>query len=74
MGCVYNTKVLKVIYRGNRFLYKVVLSSSVVNNTSICWLEQDLQGWSILLGQELDERLKLAITLAIECQELLRLI
>jgi hypothetical protein len=66
---VYHTKVLKVTYSGNQPLYKVALSSSISNSTPICWLQHQPQGWTMPLGQELDERLKQAITLAIGCQE-----
>jgi hypothetical protein len=70
LGHVHHTKVLKVTYSGNQFLYKVALSSSISNGTPICWLEHQPQGWTMLLGQELDEKLKQAVTLAIGCQEL----
>ena len=68
-GQVYHTKVLKVTYSNNQSLYKVALSSSINNNTPICWLQKQPQGWTMPLGQELDERLKQAITSAIACQE-----
>lgn len=74
LGQVYYTKVLKVTYSSNQSLYKIALSSSLNNNTSICWMQHQPQGWAMLLAQELDERLKQAIALAIECQELLHLI
>lgn len=69
LGQVYHTKVLKVTYSGNQSLYKVALSSSISNSTPICWLQHPPQGWTMPLGQGLDERLKQAITLAIGCQE-----
>ena len=69
LGQVHHTKVLKVTYSGNQSLYKVVLGSSISNSTLICWLQQQQQGWTMPLGQELDERLKQAITLAIGCHE-----
>ena len=69
LGHVHHTKVLKVTYSGNQSLYKVALSSSVSNSTPICWLQHQQQGWTTPLGQELDERLKQAIILAIGCQE-----
>jgi hypothetical protein len=69
LGHVYHTKVLKVTYSANQPLYKVALSSSISNNTPICWLQHQPQGWTMPLGQELEERLKQAITLAIGCQE-----
>jgi len=69
LGQVYHTKVLKVTYSGNQSLYKVALSSKIADHSSICWLQYQTQGWDLLLGHELDERLKQAITLAIGCRE-----
>jgi len=69
LGHVHLTKVLKVTYSGNQSLYKVALSSSISNSTPICWLQHQPKGWTMPLGQELDEKLKQAITLAIGCQE-----
>ena len=66
---LYHTKVLKVDRDYGDPFYKVALSSSISKNASICWLQQEQQGWSMLLGPELDERLKQAITSAIECHE-----
>jgi len=74
LGQVHYTKVLKVTYSNNQSLYKVALSSKIAHHSSVCWLQYEPQGWAMLLGQELDERLKQAITLAIGCQELLHLI
>ena len=68
-GQVYQTKVLKVTYSSNQSLYKVALSSKIADHSSICWLQYQTQGWDLLLGHELDERLKQAITLAIGCRE-----
>ena len=69
LGQLRHTKVLKVTYSGNQSLYKVALSSNLVNNTPICWPQYQPQGWAMLFGQELDETLKQAITIAIECGE-----
>jgi len=66
---LYHTKVLKVTYRDKQSLYKVALSGRISNSASICWLQHQPGGWSMLLGQELDEGLKRAITTAIGCQE-----
>jgi hypothetical protein len=66
---IHHTKVMKVNYKNNAAFYKVVLCSSISNNASICWLEHSLQGWSMLLGRELNEGLKRAITSAIECRQ-----
>lgn len=63
------TKVMKVIYRDDRFIYKVVLSSLVNPGSRICWLQLNGQGWTTLLGKDIDERLIQAITLAIDSQE-----
>jgi hypothetical protein len=72
LGQVYHTKVLKVTYSGNQSLYKVALSSNIIAHSSVCWLQYEPQGWTMPLGQELDEKLKQAITLAIGCQEFYR--
>jgi hypothetical protein len=64
-----NTNVLKVTYQSTGCLYKVVLSSSISYNTPICWLHYQPGMWAILLGNELDDRLQVAITAAIMCQE-----
>jgi hypothetical protein len=67
--CCY-TKVLKVIYPfAEECIYKVVLRSHVSFGASMCWLQPGTQGWNILLGQDLDEELILAITAAIVSQE-----
>ncbi len=69
LGQLYHTRVLKVTYSGNQSLYKVALSTKIADHSSVCWLQYEPQGWAMLLGQELDERLKQAITIAIGCQE-----
>ena len=74
LGHIYHTKVLKVTYRSIESMYKVVLNNSISNNTPICWLQHEPQGWTISLGQELEERLLGAITTAIGCHEELGLI
>jgi hypothetical protein len=66
---IYHTKALKAAHGDGDPFYKVVLSSGISPNASICWLQQRPQGWIILLGPDLDERLKRAITSAIECHE-----
>ena len=66
---IHHTKVMKVNYKNKSAFYKVVLCSSISNSSSICWLEHLPQGWGMLLGQELDEVLKGAITSAIECHQ-----
>jgi hypothetical protein len=63
------TKVLKVIYRPDECIYKVVLRSQVSSGTRMCWLQLRTQGWNILLGQNLNEELIWAITSAISSQE-----
>jgi hypothetical protein len=63
------TKVLKVAYRADEFIYKVVLRSQVSSGTGICWMQLRTEGWAVLLGHGLDESLISAITLAIESQE-----
>jgi len=67
---IIHTKVLKVGYHNQQSMYKVVLISDICKYLSICWLQQSPQGWLLLLGPELDDNLKLAITSAIESQEL----
>jgi hypothetical protein len=67
-------KVLKVVYGGGETIYKIVLNSALSKWNNVCWLQRRLQDWVILLGPEPDEKLKLAITSAIECQEFLNLI
>jgi len=62
-------KVLKVVYGGGESIYKIVLSSGISKWSNSCWLQQRFQGWVILLGKELNAKLKLAITSAIELQE-----
>lgn len=66
---VYHVKVLKIIYKSNESIYKIVLSSQISDNIRICWLQHELQGWIILIGHNLDKRLIRSITSAIECQE-----
>jgi hypothetical protein len=63
-------KVLKVVYGGGETIYKVALKSALSKWNNICWFQHRLQGWVILLGRELDEKLKSAITSAIELEEL----
>jgi len=65
-----HTKVLKVGYHNQQHIYKVVLISCICKYLPICWLQQSPQGWLLLLGPELDDNLKMAITSAIESQEL----
>jgi len=67
---IIHTKVLKVGYHNQQSMYKVVLISDICKYLSICWLQQSPQGWLLLFGPELDDNLKLAITSAIESQEL----
>ena len=59
---LYHTKVLKVTYRDKQSLYKVALTGRISNSASICWLQHQPRGWSMLLGQELNEGLIRAIT------------
>jgi len=66
---IYHTKVMKVKYGGNNAIYKVVLFSILCSCSSICWFEQLSHGWVILLGNEIDEGLKEAITAAIRCRD-----
>jgi len=63
------TKVLKVVYGPDETIYKVVLRRQVSPGANVCWLQLRTEGWSLLLGHGLDEKLLLAITLAILCQE-----
>ncbi|HEY8660186.1 MAG TPA: hypothetical protein VIL78_14230 [Hanamia sp.] len=65
----YHVKVLKIIYRGNESIYKIVLSSQISDNIRVCWLQHELQGWIILIGHNLDKRLIRTLTSAIESQE-----
>jgi len=67
---IIHTKVLKVGYHNQQSMYKVVLISDICKYLPICWLQQSPQGWLLLFGPELDDNLKLAITSAIESQEL----
>jgi hypothetical protein len=67
---VVHLKVLKLVYRGGETIYKVALNSALSHWNNTCWLQRRLQVWVIVLGSELDEKLKLAITSAIERQEL----
>jgi hypothetical protein len=69
-GQTVHTKVLKVSYANSQSIYKVVLGSHISKYLRICWLQQGPQGWLLSLGYELDDNLKLAITSAIESQEL----
>ena len=69
----YSTKVLKVNHKYGDPFYKVVLYSNMGNRTTLYWVQFQLTRWVMLLGQELDEKLKLAITSAIESHELLPL-
>src|SRR5580704_14258177 len=62
---LYHTKVLKVTYRDKQSLYKVALNGSISDSVPICWLQHQPGGWSMLLGQELNEGLIRAITTAI---------
>jgi hypothetical protein len=70
LGQIYQTKVLKTTYSGNQSLYKIAIGSNIAIHISICWLQYQAQGWVMLLGAKMDERLKQAITVAIERQEL----
>ncbi len=71
---LYCTKVLKVVGGFGDPFYKVVLGGGISNNSSLCWLQRQAQGWGMILGYELDENLKQAITSAIEWHEELGLI
>jgi hypothetical protein len=66
---IYHTKALKTAHGYGDPFYKVVLSSSFNPGASICWLQRQPQGWIMLLGPDLGEGLKNAITSAIECHE-----
>ncbi|MCO5946782.1 hypothetical protein [Mucilaginibacter flavidus] len=66
---IHHTKVMKVNYGNNNAIYKVVLFSILSPGASICWLEHLFQGWIMLLGNNIGEGLKEAITSAIEYQE-----
>lgn len=66
---IHHTKVMKVNYGNRNAIYKVVLFSILSPGASICWLEHLPQDWILLLGNDIGEGLKEAITSAIECQE-----
>lgn len=66
---IVRLNVLKVWNRGDESMYKILLGSKLSKSTGMCWLQHRQQDWIILLGHELDEKLKRAITSAIECQE-----
>ena len=63
------TKVMKVKYGSNNPIYKIVLFSMLNSFSSLCWLEHLSHGWVNLLGRDIEEALKGAITDAIEYQE-----
>lgn len=64
-------KVLKVIYQNSDVIYKVILNSSISPYVRFCWLQYEPQDWMVLLGHEIDQELKTAITTAIGFQEFL---
>jgi hypothetical protein len=63
-------KVLKLVYRDGETLYKVALNSALSHWNNTCWLQRRLRVWVMVLGSLPDEKLKSAITSAIERQEL----
>jgi hypothetical protein len=63
------TKVLKVVYGPDESIYKVVLRSQVSPCAYVCWLQLRPEGWSLLLGDGLDQQLISAIASAILTQE-----
>lgn len=66
---IHYTKVMKVNYGNNNAIYKIVLFSILCPGSSICWLEHLSEGWIMLLGNNIGEGLKKAITSAIEYKE-----
>jgi len=66
---VSQMKVMRISYPSRRAIYKVVLSSNFRQNLRDCWLAHEQQGWVTVLGQELADDLKRAITTAISFQE-----
>jgi hypothetical protein len=64
-----STKVMKVNHDHSDPFYKVVLTSLMHNSASLWWIQLQPQGWAILLGPKLNEKLKWAIISAIECHE-----
>ena len=69
---LHRTKVLRVGsgYRKPAYVYKVVLNSRLSSGEAkLCWLQQNEQGWDILLGNDIDTTLIKAITTAIESME-----
>jgi hypothetical protein len=64
-----STKVMRVDYRYSDPFYKVVLTSLMHNSASLWWIQLQPQGWAILLGPKLNEKLKWAIISAIEHHE-----
>ncbi len=66
-----STKVMKVNHGYDNSFYKVALTTLLHNSASLLWLQLQPNGWATLLGPKLNEKLKCAITSAIECHELL---
>ncbi|WP_394772445.1 hypothetical protein [Mucilaginibacter sp.] len=62
----FYTKVLKITYRDQSCLYKVMLPSQCRSETSMCWLMPSPQGWRLILGEVMDEKLLAVITSGIE--------
>jgi hypothetical protein len=69
-GVILQTRALKMAYDNQPPIYKVILDSSLSNTLHLCWLQRQPSGWKILVGQNLGEHLKSAITTAIECMEI----
>ncbi len=67
---VIQIKVLKVDYFSGESIYKIPIGSSLSKHAQMCWLQYRLKDWSIILGHGLDEKLKSAITSAIEYHEI----
>jgi hypothetical protein len=63
-------KVLKVVYGSGEPIYKIVWNSALSQWGNSCWLQRRLENWVVLLGPDPDEKLKSAITAAIELEEL----
>ena len=67
---VCHTKVMEVKYGSNRAIYKAALGSKFSKSAIVCWLQHQPQGWTLQLGQDIDQRLVTAITLAIDRRKL----
>ncbi|HEX3935755.1 MAG TPA: hypothetical protein VHW43_13815 [Puia sp.] len=62
----HRLKVMKVSRAYAVPIYKIVLGSALKSNSWICWLQHQSKSWSLILGNDMDEKLLATIGLAIE--------